>query len=147
MCMGASREGWICSERRLHGSVCVTVRLLGSEWDKVRRELCWLVEGPWGQTGNNTLFYPCLSPHSCLYQSLASTTSLSSYNYSCLSLSASKPQWWGQTRAPPRLGHGLGAPTLVPALLWSGTNRVNVITVPLFSAKRQPVETINCLSN
>lgn len=43
-------------------SVCVS--LLGSLWDTVRRELCWLVKGPGGQKGNNTSSFPSFLPSS-----------------------------------------------------------------------------------
>lgn len=57
----AVKHGFLCI------NVCVCVCLSGSLWDTVRRELCWLVRGPGGQKGNNTISFP---PHPPLCYSL-----------------------------------------------------------------------------
>lgn len=134
--------------------LCVSVCLLGRLWDTVRRELCWLVEGPGGQKGNNTNSFPSLFPPCCLCQlqtffsecttSLSSSPSTSPLSF-WFEVDVMRSDWGTTTSLEwPR---GTNMLPRVPALLTGGTSPANMITVPLLLAGQQPAETMKCRSN
>ena len=129
-------SGWACSETWIQWLVCVCVSV--SRWDTVIRELCWLVEGPGEQKGNNTSSFPpfslplvvSLSAPDILSHTATLSLSLSLlFLYLPLFRALSRRDEVRQGRVSGMASRHQRAAT-VPALLMGGTGRANMITVP-----------------
>lgn len=127
--------------------VCVWVCVhIGGHWDTVRKELCWLVKGPWGQEGNNTDYSPSfiallVASHSVWLFS-KSALILFLFFLLCFWFLASVMRSDSGTVTSPAWPRGTIMLPRVPTLLTGGTVWANTISVLLLSAKE-----IKCRSN